>query len=193
MVRLGRVADSPIAAPEPLERVRSFVNTLDVEDGVDTLSTIEDLLRWLGSQDVPDDQHPLQAEDLNRTKALRESLRAALRANHDRSPVPAETASALEQAAARAKVSLTFPDGRATLVTRAGGLDAALGELAIIVADAIQDGTWSRLKACQNDACQWAFYDRSNARTSKWCYMSVCGNRAKQRTHRARARAPKKG
>ena len=106
--------------------------------------------------------------------------------------MPAETARALEQTAARAKVSLSFSEGRATLVTRASGLDAALGELAIIVADAIRDGSWSRLKVCQNDACQWAFYDRSNARTSKWCYMSVCGNRAKQRTHRARAKASKK-
>ena len=186
------MADSPIAAPGPLEHVRRFVNTLDVEDGVDALATLEDLRSWVGSQGVPDDRSPLQVEDLNRTRALRESLRGALHANHDRSPVPAETARTLEQTAARAKVSLSFPEGRAMLVTRASGLDAALGELAIIVADAIRDGSWSRLKACQNDACQWAFYDRSNARASKWCYMSVCGNRAKQRTHRARAKASKK-
>ena len=182
--------DSPIAAPGQLERVRGFVNTLDVEDGVDALAGLEDLRRWLASQGVPDDDSPLQVADLERTKSLRESLRLALHANHERSPLPAETAQALDQAAARAQVGLRFADGRAALVTQAGGLDAALGELAIIVADATRDGSWSRLKACQNDACQWAFYDRSNARTSKWCYMSVCGNRAKQRTHRARTTTP---
>jgi predicted RNA-binding Zn ribbon-like protein len=186
------VSDSPIAAPAPLERVRGFVNTLDVEDGVDTLATVEDLRSWLGSQAVPGDTRPLQLKDLERTKALRESLRVALRANHDRSPVPPETALILEQTAARAKVRLSFSQGRATLVTEARGLDAALAELAIVVADATLDGSWSRLKVCQNDACQWAFYDRSNARASKWCYMSVCGNRAKQRTHRARATGPQK-
>ena len=179
--------DSPIAAPGPLEGVRSFVNTLDVEDGVDALATLEDLRSWLASLGASDDGSRLRGEDLERTKALRESLRTALRANHDRLPVPAETAAALEQTAALARVSLRFSQGRATLITQAHGLDAALGELAIIVADATRDGSWSRLKVCQNDACQWAFYDRSNARTSKWCYMSVCGNRAKQRTHRARA------
>jgi predicted RNA-binding Zn ribbon-like protein len=179
--------DSPIAAPAPLERVRSFVNTRDVEDEVDALATIEGLRSWLGSQGLPDAVSPLRIEDLERTKALRESLRIALRANHDRLPVPAETAKALERTAALAKVTLRFSEGEATLITQAHGLDAALGGLAIIVADATRDGTWSRLKVCQNDACQWAFYDRSNARTSKWCYMSVCGNRAKQRTHRARA------
>ena len=184
--------DSSIAAPGPLERVRSFVNTLDVEDAVDSLATVEDLQTWLGSQGAPDDRFPLRVEDLDRAKALRESLRVALQANHDRSPVPEETARALEQTAARADVRLTFREGRATLVTRAGGLDAALGELAIIVADATRDGSWSRLKTCQNDACQWAFYDRSNARASKWCHMSVCGNRAKQQAHRARATALKK-
>jgi len=185
------MSESPIAAPGPLERVRGFVNTLDVEDGVDGLADLEDLHRWLASQGGADDDPSLQVADLERTKTLRESLRLALQANHDRSPLPAETARTLDEAAARAHVSLRFPGGRATLVTQAGGLDAALGELAIIVADATRDGTWSRLKACQNDACQWAFYDRSNARTSKWCYMSVCGNRAKQRTHRARTMAPK--
>ncbi len=185
------MSDSSIAAPGPLERVRSFVNTLDVEDGVDSLAAVEDLQTWLGSQGAADDRSPCRVEDLDRTKALRESLRVALRANHDRSPVPEETARALEQTATRANVSLTFREGRATLVTRARGLDAALGELAIIVAEATMDGSWSRLKACQNDDCQWAFYDRSNARASKWCHMSVCGNRAKQRTHRARATAPK--
>lgn len=185
------MSDSPIAAPDPLERVRRFVNTLDVEDGVDALATIADLRDWLQSQGVQDDAPPLEAQDLDRVKGLRESLRVALRANHDRSPVPTETARALEQTAARAEVTLSFAEGRATLVTRTAGLDAALGDLAIIVADATRDGSWFRLKVCQNDACQWAFYDRSNARASKWCYMSVCGNRAKQRTHRARATAPK--
>ena len=184
--------DSPIAAPGPLERVRTFVNTLDVEDGADALATVEDLRSWLGSLGVPDQRSTLEVEDLDRTTALREALRVALRANHDRSPMPSETARTLEQIAVRAKVALSFGEGRATLVTRARGLDAGLGELAIIVADATRDGSWPRLKVCQNDACQWAFYDHSNARTSKWCYMSVCGNRAKQRTHRARSTAPKR-
>lgn len=185
------MSDSPIAAPGPLERVRSLVNTLDVEDEVDALATLDDLRTWLGSQGAVDDSAPLQGADLRRTKALRESLRVALKANHDRAPLPAETAKALEQTAARANVRLTFSQGQATLVTQATGLDAALGEMAIIVANATWDGSWSRLKACQNDACQWAFYDRSNARASKWCYMSVCGNRAKQQKHRARATGAK--
>ena len=63
------MSDSSIAAPGPLERVRSFVNTLDVEDGVDSLAAVEDLQTWLGSQGAADDRSPCRVEDLDRTKA----------------------------------------------------------------------------------------------------------------------------
>ena len=47
------------------------------------------------------------------------------------------------------------------------------------------DGTWRRLKACREDTCQWAFYDRSKNRSGTWCSMAVCGNRAKARAYRS--------
>ena len=45
----------------------------------------------------------------------------------------------------------------------------------------VADGTWSRLKACREDDCHWAFYDRSRNRSGQWCVMAVCGNRNKAR------------
>jgi len=51
------------------------------------------------------------------------------------------------------------------------------------------DGTWARLKVCAEDACMWAFYDRSKNRSGNWCSMAVCGNRMKARRHYQRARA----
>ena len=63
-----------------------------------------------------------------------------------------------------------------------------LGRLAAIVARSQADGTWPRMKACPNDRCHWAFYDRSRNRSRTWCTMSVCGNRAKARSYRARHR-----
>jgi len=47
-------------------------------------------------------------------------------------------------------------------------------------------GTWSRLKVCPADDCQWAFYDHSKNRSGTWCSMKVCGNRAKVRRYRER-------
>ena len=72
-------------------------------------------------------------------------------------------------------------DGAARLVA-----DDVVGELLAIVARAQADGTWQRMKACP--ACGWAFYDRSRNRSRTWCTMSVCGNRAKARSYRARHR-----
>jgi predicted RNA-binding Zn ribbon-like protein len=40
-----------------------------------------------------------------------------------------------------------------------------------IVVHAMADGTWSRLKSCTTDACRWAFYDRSRARSGEWWSM----------------------
>jgi predicted RNA-binding Zn ribbon-like protein len=63
-----------------------------------------------------------------------------------------------------------------------------LARLAAIVARSQAEGTWPRMKACPNDSCHWAFYDRSRNRSRTWCTMSVCGNRAKARSYRARHR-----
>ncbi|HVT42409.1 MAG TPA: CGNR zinc finger domain-containing protein, partial [Acidimicrobiales bacterium] len=59
----------------------------------------------------------------------------------------------------------------------------------VIVRDAQHDGTWARLKACRNDECHWAFYDRSHAGRGAWCDMAVCGNRIKNRNLRSRRAA----
>jgi CGNR zinc finger len=72
--------------------------------------------------------------------------------------------------------------------SRRGGLDDELFELLLIVHRSQQDGSWSRLKICANDECQWAFFDRSRNQQGNWCNMAVCGNRLKNRELRARRR-----
>ncbi|HUZ19614.1 MAG TPA: CGNR zinc finger domain-containing protein [Acidimicrobiales bacterium] len=69
-----------------------------------------------------------------------------------------------------------------------GGLGGALCFLLLVIRDAHRDGTWARLKACRNDACRWAFCDRSHAGRKAWCDMATCGNRIKNRILRPRRR-----
>jgi hypothetical protein len=69
-----------------------------------------------------------------------------------------------------------------------GGLDGGWLRLLLTIRDAQLDQTWRRLKACGNDDCGWAFYDRSHSRRGRWCDMSTCGNRMKNRTLRTRQR-----
>ena len=43
-----------------------------------------------------------------------------------------------------------------------------------------------RVRECGSATCEWLFIDRSRNHTRRWCDMSDCGNRAKQRRLRAR-------
>jgi len=180
-------------APGSLETVRAFVNTLDVDDAVELLDTPAALAAWLGEQglaggDGASGTRATQA-DLRRAIELREALRAHLLAHHDQ-PLADGAAATLDAAARRARLTLRFTGSDETaLEPEAGGVDGALGRLLAIVAAAIEDDTWQRLKVCPADTCQWAFYDASRNRSAVWCDMRVCGNRAKVRGFRERKRA----
>ena len=178
-------------APGPLETVRAFVNTRDIDDDIEQLATPPSLVAWL-------DQHELLAEDaasvragpadLRRAIELREALRAHLFAHHGE-PLAEGAAHVLDDASSRARLTVRFPGPDETAVEPAApGVDGALGRLLAIITDAIADGTWQRLKACPADDCQWAFYDASRNRSAVWCDMRVCGNRAKVRGFRERTR-----
>ncbi|HEV2814283.1 MAG TPA: ABATE domain-containing protein [Solirubrobacteraceae bacterium] len=175
-------------APGRLELIRSFVNTLDVEDGEDELATPEALAEWLAEHGLLDEGAATRG-DLKRATALREAFREILLGNHggyETDPAALET---LEDAARRARLEVRFaPDGTARPEPARGGVDGALGRLLAVVAEAQAEGTWPRLKSCPADDCRWAFYDRSRNRSAVWCNMAVCGNRAKVRSYRERNR-----
>ena len=61
-----------------------------------------------------------------------------------------------------------------------------MGDSLVPVALAMGDGSWERVKACRDEGCEWAFYDRSRNRSGVWCDMAVCGNRTKVRAYRER-------
>jgi predicted RNA-binding Zn ribbon-like protein len=131
---------------------------------------------------------PATDTDLARAIAVREALRAVLLHRGGLEIDPAAPG-VLEAAARRARLALHFDDqGRVEPAAQAAGVDGALGRLLAIVARAQADGTWDRLKVCPSETCQWAFYDRSRNRSAVWCDMKVCGNRAKVRSFRNRAR-----
>jgi predicted RNA-binding Zn ribbon-like protein len=170
------------AAPGELERVRDFVNTLDVETGVDALSSPDALRTWLEGRGLGPARGATRA-DLVAARRLREAIRALLLENNGLS-VRKEAALTLNRTAARAHVGLRFDSGGEVRIEPAArGVDAALGRLLAIAASAMADGTWTRLKACRADDCHWAFYDHARNHSRHWCSMAVCGNRTKARTY----------
>jgi predicted RNA-binding Zn ribbon-like protein len=182
------------AAPGRVEVVRRFVNTQDVEDGIEELGTPAAARTWLREQELPD-APSLDASQLDRLIGLRETLRQLLLANNGDTGNDATQEPALERLraeSARVPLQVRFDsEGRSALVPAAAGIDAVIGELIGIVHEAMADGTWRRLKACRSETCAWAFYDRSRNRSGTWCSMAVCGNREKARSYRHRHSAGK--
>lgn len=175
-------------APGPLETVRAFVNTRDIDDTIEELARPADLARWLAEHDLLTGAATVRAcaDDVRHATQLREALRAHLLAHHGEPTDPAAVET-LDAAARRAQLTLRFTGpGTTALEPAAPGVDGALGRLLAIVSAAIDDGTWQRLKVCPADTCLWAFYDASRNRSAVWCDMRVCGNRAKVRGYRER-------
>jgi predicted RNA-binding Zn ribbon-like protein len=173
-------------APGELELVRRFVNTRDVEEGTDELEGPDSLLGWFSGMGLLDDEAIADEEDLKRALALREGIRSLLLANNGEGLEPANLRE-LNRVAGSVCLRVRFDeDGGPTLGPESSGVSAALGRILAAVVRATDEGIWGRLKVCTNDACQWAFYDRSRNRSGKWCTMEVCGNRMKARAFRQR-------
>lgn len=176
-------------APGPLRRVQGFINTLDRESGQDRLAALADAQPWLVSNGLlaPDD--PLTADDLDVLTGVREGLRALVIHNTG-GPLPDEAAISplrrlVEEVPVRTSVG---DDGRVAVAPVGDTVRARLTGLLLVVEAAQRDGTWVHLKACANDDCLWAFYDRSRNHGGTWCDMASCGNKLKNRDFRARKR-----
>jgi predicted RNA-binding Zn ribbon-like protein len=175
-----------LPAPEPLEVVREFVNTFDVESGTEELDGPAALVSWFVARDLVSVGTRATRADLERAHGLREALRSLMLANNGE-PLDERAVASLNQAADRIRLQPRFDvAGRVVVIAGGAGIDAALGKIVAIVLGAMADDTWSRLKVCREDSCQWAFYDHSRNRSGQWCVMAVCGNRNKARSFRAR-------
>ena len=177
-------------APEPLARIQSLVNTIELPAGPDRLADPDDAAPWLEANGLLGAGTRPTAADLDLVRKVREALRALLIHNTG-GPAPAADHLAVLQEltdASTARVGLE-PDGQVRLSAAGQTVADRLLELLLVMRDAQRDGTWARLKACANDECTWAFYDRSRNHGGTWCVMSECGNKLKNREFRARRRA----
>lgn len=180
-------------APEPLRLVERFVNTVDFEERTEELADAAALGAWLDAAGLLAAGAPVGAGDHARAIALREALRALALANGGRPEDPAALAT-VNEAARRAGLHPTLTGvAEARLEPAADGVDAALGRIVAAVHAGIADGTWTRLKACEREACRWAYYDHSRNRSAHWCSTVSCGAREKNRRAYRRRRAREEG
>ena len=173
--------------PGQLAEVREFVNTRDIDHGLEELAGPQELVAWLAAHRLLKPDVTARPGDLRRAVLFREALRELLLSNNDGRPVPRDAARTLDDVAARARLRLRVEEGgSARLAAEGDSVDAALGRLLVSVYRAMENDTWPRLKACRDDTCQWAFYDHSKNRSGHWCSMEVCGSRHKARQYRER-------
>jgi predicted RNA-binding Zn ribbon-like protein len=174
------MADQPAA----VDLLRAFVNTRELETGIDAVGTPDALAAWLVEHGLLPRSERVTARDHDLALALREAIRSALLAHQTGgADAPAPD---LERLAAQLPLRLAAPGRGPQVVPAEGGVRGALAGIVAAVARSAAAGTWVRLKVCPADDCRWAFYDESRNRSRTWCAMEVCGNRAKTRTYRSR-------
>jgi predicted RNA-binding Zn ribbon-like protein len=173
------------ADQDAVDLLIAFVNTRDLEEGSDEIADPEGLRAWVEEQ--TGEYLPAPDEEAHgRALALRESLRAFLRANNGGEPGERELGP-LHEAAGRSRYRTVFEsDGRLKLVPARADLSGFEARLLLSIECLQAQGAWPRLKACTDAGCRWAFFDTTRNRSRTWCSMEECGNREKTRRYRER-------
>jgi predicted RNA-binding Zn ribbon-like protein len=162
-----------------------FVNTKDIEEETDAIADPAALTAWIAERTgehttVPGDDGTV------RLLALREALRALLRANNGVA-VGEAALRVLREAAERSRYRAGLsPAGEVEIVPARSDLSGFEARLVLALERLQAHGAWARLKACSEETCQWAFLDTSRNRSRTWCAMEVCGNREKTRRYRSK-------
>ena len=186
----------------PLETAFEFLNTIELENDalVERLTSLDTAASWLAEAAVAPDatairalaRTPAQAHaTLARLRATRDALRAVAHAvAHEERPPGAAVAEVNRALAARERLELVAAaDGVRLGHSHVGdAVDEVLARIAEPIVREIGAGHDDRIRICASDTCRWLFYDESRAGRRRWCDMATCGNRAKARRHRERAR-----
>ena len=177
-------------APGGLELVRRFLNTWRID--ASTREAADELPRLLRNPQAWEERFPGWPPGRGNTEdllaRLREDLRGALGA-------PKGWKEALNGwlGGYPLVARVVEENGEASVRYEPAPEAGFAGRILAAVARSIEDGTFSRLKACPD--CRWVFYDKSRSKTRVWCGMyageggRACGSISKVRRYRQRRKA----
>ncbi|MFG2044633.1 CGNR zinc finger domain-containing protein [Dactylosporangium sp. NPDC048998] len=172
-------ARRPAHAPNDLDLLRDFANAPEA-------GSAAALEQWLAAHELG--CAGLTDADVERAGTFRHAVRGLLAANAELG----EPGTPLREFNATldwlGAVPRLVSARRTGITTDTAGIRAALGRLAGVLLDAVNAGTFQRLKLCANPTCGRAFYDHGRNAAGRWCDMAVCGNRAKVAGYRSRRR-----
>jgi predicted RNA-binding Zn ribbon-like protein len=186
----------------PLETAFDFLNTLELANGalVERLVTLDAAAAWLSHARVIEaptvvtslassvDPEVVLARIVATRTALRDVAQAVA---HDEAPTREAIDEVNRALRSRERVELVAADDGVRLGHSHVGdaVDDVLARIAEPIVREIGSGHEDRVRICANDTCRWIFFDESRSGQRRWCDMRTCGNRAKARRHRARAKA----
>jgi predicted RNA-binding Zn ribbon-like protein len=162
---------------------------------VETLVTPADLSEWLVAAGLMEAPRRVPRSVLDDARDLREAIDGVVRAVVAGERAPRTQVALIDEwlAFAGERPQLA-PDGAGVPVLGVrGAADSprrALGQVALDAATMLGVAEErARVRICASETCSARFFDRSPAGRRRWCSMRTCGNEAKARRHRARAKA----
>ncbi len=174
-----------------------FVNTLRERwwRRVETLVTPADLVLWLQRAELLSGPSGARGSEalLRSARELREGIDACVVALATGEAVPPGALRTIDGwlAAGSEHQTLARGPGGLPALGRSAPADPlrhALGTIALDAARMLGTDERTRARICASDTCSARFYDRSPTAGRVWCSMRGCGNVAKARRHRERAR-----
>lgn len=173
-------------APGELRLVQAFLVTAAAWKKPEELASPEELAAWLELWELIPHGTEIGKDELRRALAVRESLRAMIRARAGKAAP--EAAEVLNREALQARLRPLFlADGGVRNAVAADGFAGALSRIFDIVHSAQLNGSWSLFKLCADPNCRQAFYDYSTNHSTRWC-QAICGNRRSAAGYRRRNR-----
>ena len=160
----------------------------------ETLHDSDDVVRWMVATGLLDAPMAAPRGLVEETRALREAINAAVVAVVDGATVDPAAVTVVDDWLVHAgtRPQLVLGDDGVPALAERSAADSPRRALGMIALDAakmlgspVERG---RIRICGADDCSARFYDRSPAGRRRWCSMEGCGNVAKARRHRERAR-----
>jgi predicted RNA-binding Zn ribbon-like protein len=161
---------------------------------VETLTSTTDLELWLVQAELMPEAPRVSRALLDDTRDLREAIDLCVQAAIAGDPAPRAAVREIDRwlPDAGPRPRLTLGDAGMPALDERRPSDPARAAVAAIAFDAAQilgtEEQARRVRICASETCSARFYDRSPAAQRRWCSMALCGNEAKARRHRARAR-----
>jgi predicted RNA-binding Zn ribbon-like protein len=161
---------------------------------VETLVTPDDLGLWLARAGLVPSAPQVTRARLREARELREAIDACLRATLAGEAAPSAAVATIDGLLAHAgpRPRLVVGADGAPVLGEREPADPARRALAGIALDAARmlgtPAEAARIRVCASETCSARFFDRSPAGGRRWCSMALCGNEAKARRHRERAR-----